>query len=361
MTSNLSAGVTVVETPDFFWGRGRTGWDPWDTVSRVVSLSGFQWDVVHAWDCRPAVILPALYAFRQSRKTGGKLIIDWCDWWGRGGTQSERADRVAKWFYGPIETFFEEAFRPRADGTTVISRALYQRALGLKIPEENIRIMPQGCDVDGMESRDRVEARIRLGLCPKKHVVVSLGALTSSEAKLLFDCFRLLLERRRDCVAVMVGKHGSRIPADLQTNKEQFIEMGYVSEETLNDSIAACDAVLIPLTDTVASRARWPSKANRFLAAGRTVVISRVGDLAQLLEREGAGLVVPCQAEGIVDGLIGLLDDTGLRTHFETQAQRVAREILAWPSLAGQLEEFYLDCRHNSAVPVDNVRPVESV
>src|SRR5574341_1333987 len=45
-------GVRVVETPDWLWGRGRTGWDPWDTLQRIRFVGGRRWDVVHAFDSR---------------------------------------------------------------------------------------------------------------------------------------------------------------------------------------------------------------------------------------------------------------------------------------------------------------------
>lgn len=120
-------GVTIVETPDLLWGVGRTGWDLFDTLVRLWLVRQAEVDVVHAWDCRPVVILPALLARRRLADKGGRLVIDWADWWGRGGTQAERPGR-AKHLYGRVETFFEEAFRTRADGTTVASLALARRA-----------------------------------------------------------------------------------------------------------------------------------------------------------------------------------------------------------------------------------------
>lgn len=332
-------GVEIVETPDLLWGVGRTGIDPWDTLSRFWYLRNRCWDIVHAWDCRPAVILPALFARRQSRAIGGRLVIDWCDWWGRGGTQAERPG-LTKLFYGPVETFFEEAFRRHADGTTVISRALADRALRLMVPGETPLLLPQGCDVDGSEAGDRPEARRRLGLPEYCPVVVSVGALTNSEATLLFDSSRLLWQRRPDCRVVMIGNHRVQIPTDLKA-APQFLETGYVSDVKLKDYISACDALLVPLADSIASRARWPSKANPFLAAGRVVVMSRVGDLADLLEREGAGVVSRCEPDGVVEGLIRVLHDHELKARLERRAREVAGRVLAWPIIAAQLEDLY--------------------
>jgi glycosyltransferase involved in cell wall biosynthesis len=339
----VTAGVEIIHTPDLLWGLGRTGWDPWDTLRRTSYLRGQAWDIIHAWDCRPVVILPALHARRQSRRTGGSLFIDWCDWWGRGGTQAERPDGLVRRLYSPVETYFEEAFRTRADGTTVISQALAERAQRLGVPAGAVWRLPQGCEVDDAPPPDRVEARRRLGLPPNRPLFLSLGALTTSEQALLFDTLRRLFTRRPECHFMMIGKPVA-VPADVR-QAPQFTAPGYVPEPALRDYIAASDALLTPLADTIASRARWPSKVNPFLALGRTTVITDVGDLSALLAQEQAALVTRCDPGDLVASLERLLDEPGLQACCEQNALRVAREILAWPRLAAQLEAHYLQVR----------------
>jgi glycosyltransferase involved in cell wall biosynthesis len=337
-------GITVVETPDLLWGIGRTGWDPWDILNRFSWLRGKAWDIVHAWDCRPAVILPALFAQSQSKRVKAKLVVDWCDWWGRGGAQAEREGKFSKVIYGPVETYFEEAFRARADGTTVISEALYQRSLGLNVRKETIRILPQGCDTDESPISDRSVARTSLNLPSNQHLVVSVGALTASEAQLFFESVQMLLSLRVDCKVVMIGNHRSRIPPGIK-HHSQFLEAGFVSEQTLKHYISASTALLVPLTDTVASRGRWPSKANPFLAAGRVAVITEVGDLARLLKREEAGIVAKCDAKDIVESLLRLFASPSLQEWYENRARWVAEKILAWPIVTDELEHLYQSLR----------------
>lgn len=64
-------GVRVVESPDLFWGIGRTGWDPWDTFKRTLWIRRHRFDVIHTVDTRPAVSLPALLG----RKACGAMWI----------------------------------------------------------------------------------------------------------------------------------------------------------------------------------------------------------------------------------------------------------------------------------------------
>jgi glycosyltransferase involved in cell wall biosynthesis len=343
----VTDGVEIIHSPDLLWGLGRTGWDPWDALRRASYLHGQVWDIIHAWDCRPVVILPALYARRQSQRAGGRLFIDWCDWWGRGGTQAERPDSLLKRLYSPVETYFEEAYRTRADGTTVISTALAERAQQLGVPTAVLWRLPQGCEVDGAPPPSRAEARQRLGLRLERPLFVSLGALTGSEQALLFDTLRWLFARRPECQFVMIGKAGPFAPADVR-QAPQFAAPGFITDDALRDYIAASDALLTPLADTIASRARWPSKVNPFLALGRTTVITNVGDLAALLAQHHAALVARCDPGDLVANLERLLDEPGLQACCEQNALRLAREHLAWPRLAAQLETRYRQVRGES-------------
>ena len=344
----LRDGVEVVHSPDLLSGRGRTGWDPWDTLNRLVFLRLRQWDIVHAWDCRPAVILPALYARRQSRAIGGKLVIDWCDWWGRGGTQSERQDGLGKMLYAPIETYFEEAFRASADGTTVISRALQQRVLGLGVEPRRTWLLPNGCETDAPPLRDRAEARRNLGLPADGPLLVGVGALIRSDAALLFETLPRLLRQRPDCRYALIGKHGAQVPDEIR-RLPGFIETGYLPAGALHDYMSACDALFVPMADTLANRARWPSKVNPFLAAGRAVVITSVGDLPDLLARECAALVAQPNPDDLVAKLLTLFDQPGLGASIEAAASRLAAGHLAWPRLAAQLEDIYTTVRRDHA------------
>jgi glycosyltransferase involved in cell wall biosynthesis len=331
-------GVEIWYTPDLFWGRGRTGWDPWDVFRRLLALRGRRWDIVHAWDSRPAVILPALYAAASSRAAGGRLVIDWCDWWGRGGTQVERAGTWMR-AIGPVETFFEEGFRYRADGTTVISEALSQRAASLGVSPRRTLLLPPGCDVSARPNPDRHAAAERLGLPRGSRLLVSVGALHRSDAELLFDAVRLVFNECPSSHFALVGNHGTQVPRDLRDHP-RFRETGYVPVEVLHDYVQATHSLLVPLADTVAARARWPSKVNGFLAAARAVVITRVGDLPRLLEHEGAAVVVEPTAGDLCAGALRVLSGAE-RDRVEREGRRVAETILAWPIVAGRLDAFY--------------------
>ena len=103
----VNDGLKIVYAPDLLWGPARQGWDFYNALRRLGHLGADRWDLIHAFDARPVVSIPALRLSRGGRAT---LVMDWADWWGRGGTIEERSGWPVRTLFGPMETWFEEAF-----------------------------------------------------------------------------------------------------------------------------------------------------------------------------------------------------------------------------------------------------------
>jgi glycosyltransferase involved in cell wall biosynthesis len=333
----VTEGVDVVEMCDALWGFARTGWDPWDTLNRCAFVSRRRYDLVHAFDCRPAVILPALLA---SRRAGCSLVIDWADWWGRGGTTTERSSTLGRIFVAPIETFFEESFRTCADATTVISHPLAARAEHLGVPASSIRVIPQGCDPDVIRPIPMKDARRHLGLAMDDFYVGHLGVLLPRDARLLFDAMSHLTAKESKAALVLIGRHKTDVRGRRNTSV-RVLEAGYVADAELPYWLGACDAVVVPLSDTIANRGRWPSKANAYLAAGRPVVATRVGDFAKVIEAHDAGLVVEADGDALATGLLEVLGAGAKRENWSDNARRLAETSLAWSTISTDLLDLY--------------------
>ena len=326
-------GVRVIETPDLLWGRGRTGWDMWDTLTRTLFASRETWDLVHAFDSRPAVILPALFLQRR----GVPLVMDWADWWGRGGTIEERSTgKLLRILFGPIETYFEEAFRYRADGTTVISTALRSRALLLGAQQDYLEILLQGSDVEKVIPLSKSTCRQELGLMEATNVVGYVGTLSKSDAQLLFTSFSALREKCPGTKLLLIGNHRSNIPTG-----PDVVETGHVPADQYLRYLGACDLFLLPLKDTIASRGRWPSKINDYLAAGRPIVASAVGDVKHLFTRYQIGCATVDNPTDLANSAFDLLSNPLLMDKLGHNAREVAEKHFSWSTLAKNLEAYY--------------------
>jgi glycosyltransferase involved in cell wall biosynthesis len=330
-------GLRVIEAPDFMGGPARQGFDPWNTFTRVCTLRGERPAIVHAFDSRPVVILPAL---RVARASGARLVLDWADWWGRGGTIGERSGWAVRTFFGPVETWFEEAFRTRADWTTVASTALAERAIRLGVPRDRVLRFAHGCDVCGFVRHPRDAARTELGLDAEAPIVAHLGVLWPSDAALLFDTVRLLRERLSSARLALLGGTRIEVPGDLIADGS-VVRTGFISYETLQLWLSAADVGVLALRDTLANRARWPSKANDYLAAGLPVVASRVGDVAELLTANGAGWTCPPTAGDLAGALEVALTDPAGRHTAGLRARALAEGALSWTRIAESVEGVY--------------------
>jgi len=77
-------GFIIIEFPDLLMGSLRSGWDLWCIYNRKKYLRSVEekFHIIHLFETRPATIYPAL-SYRK--KNPVPFVIDWNDWWGRGG------------------------------------------------------------------------------------------------------------------------------------------------------------------------------------------------------------------------------------------------------------------------------------
>jgi len=178
LSSEVINGVTVVEIPDLLFGRGRSGWDVWNGFRKVLYLlqnkHGF--DLVHVHETRPNTIFPVLALVRKQKIP---LVIDWNDWWGgEGGVIAEIRPPWQRWLFGWVESYFEEHFRALANGTTVISTALRDRAIALGVPDDTILLFPGGARSDRYPYVPKEQCRARVGL-PEDGPLLGFASLDS--------------------------------------------------------------------------------------------------------------------------------------------------------------------------------------
>jgi glycosyltransferase involved in cell wall biosynthesis len=331
-------GVTVVETPDLLPGSLRSGWDLWDVVRRVGWLQSRTFDLVHAFECRPVTLLPALY---MQRGRGLPLVMDWCDWFGRGGSVEERSNPVVRTALRPLETFFEESFRTHADGTTAINTVLRDKAVELGVQPDRILLLPNGANVQEIQPGDRSEARQRLGLPLDSPLIAYTGAIFQRDAYLMAEAFDEIHRIRPDSRLLLIGYCNIAVER-LVRAPEAVIRTGPVSYQALADHLAASDLGWLPLRNSGANQGRFPLKVSDFLAAGRPIVATDVGDLGALLRREPIGRLAPDEPGPLAEAVLALLSDGQEREQLGRNARHVAETQLAWSLTAERLEEFYL-------------------
>jgi glycosyltransferase involved in cell wall biosynthesis len=334
--TRCEAGLTLVESPDLFRGSLRSGWDPWNTLHRLwwVGQAGF--DLVHAIEGRPTVIYPALYLQRR----GVSLVMDWCDWFGRGGSVEERPNPVVRAVLRPVETYFEEHFRPRADGNLVISSTLQHKALALGVPASRLRLLPVGADPELWQDIPKEEARRQTRLPMDAFFIGYVGSIFQRDARLMAQSFEAVKTRLPNSRLLVTGY----CPTDLRRlvkHPEAVSQTGPLPIHELNMHLAACDIFWLPLSDSNANRGRFPIKLRDYMAIGRPTVATAVGDVLELFNEEPIGLLCAPEPQSMADQTMRLANDPDLRNQMGRRARQLAETRFHWATLTTQLEAFY--------------------
>ena len=328
-------GVRLIETPDWLAGSLRSGWDVWNTLRRMGWVHGKRYDIVHAFESRPTVLFPAAAA----RQRGARLIRDWADWFGRGGSAEERRNPLVRGMVRVADTFFEERFRRYGDATLTINSFLRQRAIELGVPSETITVIPNGCDTR-LEPFTRAAARQAVGLPDQAPLIGYVGGIYPSDAELMAAAFNRVQGAFPDARLVLVGYFNREIEP-LVAEPGRIIRSGRVGNTQMFQYLAACDVCWLPLRDNGANRGRWPGKLNDYMTMARPVVATAIGDVAEVVRRYACGLLASDEADDFARQTLALLANPSEGMALGRAARRAAEEAFSWEHMTDRLESLY--------------------
>ena len=318
--------LEIIEFPDLFWGKLRNGICPWNTFLRILFLSNKNFDIVYAFDSRPVVIFPALFL---KHKKSIPLLMDWADWWGRGGTINERSSKFYNKFIGLIETFFEEYFRKFADISTTISTRLRDRLLSIGY-NKPILVLPHGCD-----NSYNINSRLSY----KSHIptIGYLGKIFTQDFDFLKRIIINLQKIIENFKVIMIGRN----EINVSDNLNGLIEFtGSLSQEELHSCLSSVDVCVLPLIPNVANNGRWPSKINDYLSFGKPVVSTAISDISEYIYKYKFGLIAEYDPEDFALKIAQILKDDYLKQQLSNNALSVARGKLSWDYLSMRLLYF---------------------
>ena len=332
-------GVRIVETPDLLFGQLRTGWDMVNALRRFLYVRHQEYDLSHAIDTRPTVILPALWLKKRWQVP---LTIDWLDWWGRGGAITLRKNKILNGFFEPVETYFEEHFRQYADYTITISTLLKKRAFSLGLPKEKIKVIFHGCDTQSVQPIEKEKARKALNINGYENILLFSGFVLY-DLRLLFNTFKHVLERSPKTLLLLTGS--TNIFKDVQLKRwkghKNIKSLGFLPKEKYACVLGAADLCILPLSDNLTNRARYPGKFGDYMASGRPVVSNDVGDVGRLIKENKVGVLTESNPKSLANGIVELLENRDLIDEMGANARRLAEQEMSFDILSHEFETVF--------------------
>lgn len=329
-------GVNYLISPSLLFGKFRHGADFFDSIVRYFCLRNERFDIIHAVDSRPTVIIPAILL---KHTKGIRLVLEWSDLFGDGGTVKERSNVLYQHTFGIIETFLEKNSRRFADGHLVISKYLFNRILKMGFQRKNVKIHRMGCDINKYQGLSKEVSREFLSINPNSKIFVYLGKLYLKDHKLLVESFVSFLQKTSKDVELFIVGNNKPLRFDLPPNIHYT---GWVSEEECKSYVTAADICLLPLSLTKANIARWPSKVTDYIAAGKPVISTNVGDVGEIFNSNEIGILVKDSSkDSFMKAMLDILRDEKKWNFFGRNSQVYATENLDWNILVSKAVQFY--------------------
>ena len=199
-----------------------------------------------------------------------------------------------------------------ADAVTVLSEDLQENVAAKTSDPTKVHTIPNFVDAGSIAPADRANAyRREFDLIDKTVVMYAGNVGLSQSLEPLIDAASALAHDER-LMFVINGQGAQR--ASLERRARGLANVRFVDmqpAERLGEVLAAPDLHVMPLKKGLSSSS-FPSKLYSILAAGRPLVaaVDRASEIAALVERSGAGVVVdPEDAEALTKAIRRLVDD----------------------------------------------------
>lgn len=149
----------------------------------------------------------------------------------------------------------------------------------------------------------------------------------------LVEAYRKLLKQTKDFKLVMLLSENKDFGPDIQIVKQ-------LPNSDAPKFLVDCDILVIPRPDIPATHIGYPSKLSEYLAMGKALVVSRVGDMDKFVTHGVSGLIYePGNMNEFIKNIICLRDEN-LRKNLGTEAIRVAQN-LSWESIVKRLVDYF--------------------
>jgi glycosyltransferase involved in cell wall biosynthesis len=201
-----------------------------------------------------------------------------------------------------------------------------------------VHVVPNGVDTD----RFPPDLAPSLPADPGVFTVGFVGTLKPWHGlPMLVAAFDLLHRRHPDTRLLVVGDGTERVvlEADLVARglAGAAVLTGAVAPEYVPGLLASMDAAVAPYPDRPGFYFS-PLKLYEYLAAGRAVVASRIGQAAEVIEHGANGLLVPPgDAAALAAALARLRGDPGLRARLGRLARMTVADRYTWDAVARRL------------------------
>lgn len=309
-------------------------------IIKIIKLA--EWaDVIHFQKCYYYATLPALIAAWIKNKP---VHYDWDDW----ETKIFYYSNPKQLFVGEFINIFEKLIPKVVDTISVSSEQLRKICLKSGIPTDNIFSAPVGVDLQQFRPDPNLSGLIRKKYNINNYLILYIGQLHGGQyAELFIKAASIVIENRRDVTFMLVGDgYRARELKELALREnlgEYLIFTGSVTHNEIPYYIADADICVACFEDNDITRCKSPLKIVEYLAMGKAIVASNVGEIRKMLGGV-AILVEPGNFYSLSEWILRLIRDKTLRENLGRFTRQRVEKKYNWTTTASSLISAYNQC-----------------
>lgn len=251
--------------------------------------------------------------------------------------------------YEELSTKIEMLNMKAADLIVVVSQPLKDELVKQGIDSDKILVNSNGVNTDKYSPEidgKNIREKYQLGNKTVLGFIGTFGAWHGAEV--LAEAFGKMIKLRpeyREKVRLMMIGDGVKMPLVKQTLKEYntdncAILTGIVPQKNGPEHLAACDILVSPHVPNQDGSPFFgsPTKLFEYMAMGKGIVASDLEQIGQILEHDRtAHMVRPGNIDDLINGMIRLIEDTGLRHRLGQAARNEAVDKYTWNKHTGKI------------------------
>ncbi|MBF0550970.1 MAG: glycosyltransferase [Deltaproteobacteria bacterium] len=308
-------------------------------IRRCLALTKLvKWaDLVHFQKCLYHVSVPAVISARLQAKP---VHYDWDD------SEDKIFEKVIvnKLNHWLLYHQMERQMPKLVDTISVASHGLQKLSARWGLPQDRVFYVPVGADLDLFNpARDGMAVRKRHGWAGP--LVLYQGQLNASNYVHLFIKSAKIISAARNGITFAVVGGGDQVDQAKALVREEGLSRqitftGPVSHAEVAEYVAAADVVVASFEDTPQAQCKSPLKVVEYLAAGKAIVASRVGEVVWMVG-DGGCLVQADAPADMAAAVLNLLDHPERRQELGKLARERAERIYNWTQSAKALTAAY--------------------
>ena len=249
----------------------------------------------------------------------------------------------------PLLERFERLNLNAAARIFVVSEVERRNLLHFGIADEKIIVNPNGVDTEKFRPDiGGLAARRELGVGADEILAGFVGTFGPWHGVLTLAEAITLMPDDREVRFLLVGAGRFRDEVEriirAAGREDRVIFAGHLDHERVPSLLDACDILLsphVPLADG-SEFFGSPTKLFEYMAMGKAIVASRLGQIGDVLTDEESGLLIePGNARELADAILRLSESSELREHLGSAARRAAVERHTWKQNAQRVIDQY--------------------